>query len=203
MTVRDCPNLFILSRVYRAIIGGTFDPPHLAHLLAAETAYMQLGVDEVLMMPAGSPWQKPASTVSAGEHRWAMTQMAVEGADFLVPDDREVLRDGWTYTADTLATFPESDRLVLVLGADAAANLSTWQRYDQVRARAEIAVVPRLHTDPEAVHAAAGEVTWLDMPILEISGSQIRERARSGQSVRFLVRDRVYEYMTEHGLYGL
>jgi len=196
-------NRFILSPVYRAIIGGTFDPPHLAHLLAAETAYMQLGVDHVLMMPAGSPWQKPASSVSPGEHRWAMTLLAVEGADFIVPDDREVLRDGWTYTADTLATFPEEDRLVLVLGADAAANLSTWTRYDQVRERAEIAVVPRLHTDPADVVAAAGEVTWLDMPILEISGSKIRERARRGQSVRFLVRDQVYDYMTEHGLYGL
>lgn len=189
--------------MYRAIVGGTFDPPHLAHLLAGETAFMQLGVDEVLMMPAGSPWQKPAESVSAGEHRWAMTQLAAEGADFLVPDDREVRRDGWTFTADTLATFPETDRLVLILGADAAANLPTWQRYDEVRERAEIAVVPRLHTNRAGVEAVAGPVTWLDMPILEISGSSIRERARGGQSVRFLVRDRVYEYMVAHGLYGL
>ena len=194
---------FILWPVYRAIIGGTFDPPHLAHLVAAETAHSQLGVDEVLMMPAGSPWQKADASVSSGEHRWAMTVLSTFEADFIHADDREVQRPGWTYTADTLATFPQDDRLVLILGADAAANLPTWERYDYIRERAEIAVAPRLHTSPGVVADAVGDVTWLDMPLLDISGTDIRRRAIEGRSVRFLVRDRVLDYMHDHQMYGL
>lgn len=171
--------------------------------MAAETAYRQLGVDEVLMIPAGSPWQKAGAAVSSAHHRWAMTELAAEGADWLVPDDREVHRQGWTYTADTLATFADDDKLVLVMGADAAANLPSWDRYEQVIGRADIAVAPRITTKPEIVTAAIGDVTWLDMPILEVSGTDIRERAAAGKAMRYLVREGVYDYLSDHHLYDL
>jgi len=185
----------------RALLGGTFDPPHLAHLVAGEAAYRNLGVDVVTFMPAGRPWQKSGNDVTAAEHRWAMTELAVEGVDYFEADDREVHRDGWTYTADTLASFGPDDELWLVLGADAARGLPTWNRYEEVIARARIAVAPRPGSPRETVEEAVGAVEWLDMPQLLISGTEIRDRARRGQSLRFLLREGVWDYAVRQALY--
>jgi len=102
----------MLPPVRRGILGGTFDPPHLAHLVAGEAAYRELGLDVVTFLPAGRPWQKADLGVSPAADRWEMTRRAVAGVSYFAADDREVRRDGWTYTADTLATFPESEELV-------------------------------------------------------------------------------------------
>ena len=185
----------------RAIMGGTFDPPHVAHLVAAEGAYQQLGVEVVTFIPAGSPWQKVFDGVSAAEHRWEMTRLAVAGVDYFEADDREVRREGWTFTIDTLESYGDED-VVLVLGADAAAGLKSWQRGEEVMARAGIAVVPRPGTDPSTVDEAIDvDFTWLDTPLLDISGTMLRERSRAGDSIRFLVGDAVWRYVAEHDLY--
>lgn len=185
----------------RALLGGTFDPPHIAHLVAGETAYRDLGVDVVSFLPAGAPWQKAGRTVSASEHRWEMTRLAVEGVEYFEADAREVRRDGWTYTVDTLASYPSEEELWLVLGADAAAGLPTWESYESVVERARVAVVPRDGITRAEVEAAAGPVEWLDMPELRLSGTEIRRRAREGRSIRFLVRETVHEYILRHGLF--
>lgn len=185
----------------RAIMGGTFDPPHVAHLVAGEAAYQQLGVEVVTFTPAGSPWQKPAAGVSAAEHRWEMTRIAVAGVDHFEADDREVRRQGWTYTIETLDSYGDEE-IVLVLGADAAAGLSTWRRGAEVIERASIAVMPRPGTDPvQVAEAIDGPFTWLDVPLLDISGTMLRERSRAGGSIRFLVSDGVWRYVAEHDLY--
>ena len=185
----------------RAIMGGTFDPPHVAHLVAGEAAYRQLGVDVVTFMPAGSPWQKAADGVSAAEHRWEMTRLAVDGVDYFEADDREVRREGWTFTVDTLESYADED-LVVILGADAAAGLASWVRGEEITKRARIAVVPRPGVDTAAVEAAIEEpFTWLDMPLLGVSGTMLRRRSRDGGSIRFLVRDAVWRYVVEHDLY--
>ena len=185
----------------RAIMGGTFDPPHVAHLVAGEAAYQQLGVDVVTFIPAGSPWQKPTDGVSPAEQRWEMTRLAVAGVDYFVADDREVRREGWTYTIDTLDSY-DHEEITLILGADAAAGLGSWQRGEEIANRASIAVVPRPGTDPDAVEAAIDvPFTWLDVPLLDISGTMLRERSRAGGSIRFLVRDPVWRYVIEHDLY--
>jgi nicotinate-nucleotide adenylyltransferase len=185
--------------VRRGILGGTFDPPHLAHLIAGEVAYRQLGLDVVTFMPAGAPWQKAGKGVSSAHHRMAMTELAVSGIDYFEADGREVDRDGWTYTIDTIEQFPESDDLYLVLGADAAAGLGTWHRSEDVVARATIAVMSRPGTDRSAV---AGNVVWLDAPEVAISGTELRARRRRGLSIRFLVREPVYAYIEEHDVYA-
>lgn len=190
----------ILSGVRRGILGGTFDPPHIAHLIAGEAAHEQLGLDVVTFLPAGSPWQKADDLVSPAEHRWAMTVLACEGAEHLVPDDREVRRDGWTYTVDTLAEFSD-DELFLILGADAAAGLPTWHRADEVMARSRIAVMPRAGTTRAAVVAAGADPIWLDVPEIPISGTMLRDRRRRGASIRFFVREAVHRYVLEHDLY--
>ena len=93
----------------RGILGGTFDPPHLAHLVAGEAAWRQLGLEVVTFIPAGAPWQKQGRQVTEAAHRWEMTRLAVAGVDYFEADDREILRRGPTYTVDTLAQFPDDD----------------------------------------------------------------------------------------------
>lgn len=191
----------ILVDVRSGLLGGTFDPPHIAHLLAGEVAYRQLGLDRVIYLPAGSPWQKADRKVSPAEHRWRMTEIATAGVSYFVPDDREVHRDGLTYTVDTLGTFDRSEEIVLILGADAARGLPTWERAEDVLERVRVAVLPRPGTERSEVESAIGAATWLDMPALPVSGTMIRERFTAGTGVRFLVPDAVYEYMIDSRLY--
>ena len=189
-----------LAGVLRGILGGTFDPPHLAHLIAGESAYRQLGLDVVSFVPAGAPWQKAGIGVTSAGHRMAMTELATAGVGYFAADDREVHRDGWTYTIDTLDEFPDDD-LILVLGADAAAGIPTWHRGHEVLARATIAVMSRPGTDRGAVDLGV-DIAWLDTPEIGISGTALRARRRAGESIRFFVRDGVYRYIEDHGLYA-
>lgn len=187
----------------RGVLGGTFDPPHIGHLLAGEIAYHQLDLDEVRFMPAGAPWQKSDRAISEPHHRWAMTQRAVAGVEYFVADEREIERDGWTFTADTLAEFAPDDDLVLILGSDAAAGLPSWDRPDEVRRRATIAVAPRGDIARASVEEATEpDMVWLDMPRVDVSGTEIRKRMTDGRSIRFMVRETVWGYLVEHGLYG-
>ena len=189
----------MLRIVRRGILGGTFDPPHLAHLLAGEAAYRELALDVVTFIPAGAPWQKAGSAVSPPGDRWSMTQLAVEGIGYFEADDREIIRPGWTYTADTLATFPDDEDLVLVLGSDAASRIGSWERSGEVLARATIAVAPRPAAGPVA--AGSGPHHLLSMPGMPISGTMIRERRRAGRSIRFLVPEPVWGFIDSRGLY--
>jgi nicotinate-nucleotide adenylyltransferase len=191
----------MLAPVRSGLMGGTFDPPHIAHLLAGEGAYRQLALDRVIFMPAGLPWQKADRVVSSPQHRWAMTKLATDQIDYFVADDREVHRDGWTYTIDTLATFDLAEEIVLILGADAARGLPSWERSTDVLARVELAVVPRPGVEMGEVEQAVGEARWLDMPALPISGTGIRQRTAAGLGARFMVSEDVYAYIEEHGLY--
>jgi nicotinate-nucleotide adenylyltransferase len=190
----------ILSVVRFGILGGTFDPPHLAHLVGAEAAYRELGLSRVLLMPAGSPWQKAERDVTAASHRWEMTRLATESVEYLVADDREVRRAGWTYTIDTLDSFDPADEIVLILGADAARGLPRWHRFEDVLERCQIAVLPRPGVAVEEV--TSGSVHWLDAPALPVSGTELRRRARAGKSIRFMVPEPVYHYAVAHDLYG-
>ena len=184
------------------ILGGTFDPIHIAHLHAGEVALHQARLDRVLFMPAGAPWQKSDRHVSSGEDRLKMTRLAIDDYPGFEVDDREVIRDGPTYTADTLDTFPEIEDLFLILGADAASRLPTWQRYEEVLGRVTVLVVPRPGTDSTEVAARVPEAVFLDMAVLEVSGTDIRAMARAGRPFRFLVADPVYDYILEHDLYA-
>lgn len=184
----------------RAILGGTFDPPHIAHLIAGEAAYRTLGVDVVTFLPAGSPWQKGDEVITPAVHRRAMTNLAVAGVDYFEADDRETRRAGPTYTFDTVESF-DRDELWLIVGADAAAAIRTWHRADELLGSVSVAVAPRPGIDRRAVEAAVGSVAWLDMPEIDLSGTDIRDRARAGKGIRFLVREAVWTYIVDNGLY--
>lgn len=185
----------------RGILGGTFDPPHLAHLVGGEAAYRELGLDVVTFLPAGSPWQKAERDVTAASHRWEMTLLATGGVDYFEADDREVRRPGWTYTIDTLETLDDADDVVLIVGADAAAGLSTWHRGEDVIDRVTLAVIPRPGADRDEVDRMPGDRHWLDVPELPVSGTMLRRRSREGESIRFLVPEQVHTYISRHRVY--
>ena len=191
----------MLASVRTGILGGTFDPIHIAHLHAGETALFAADLDRVLFMPAGDPWQKGARELTPAAERLEMTRLAVEEADGFEVDDREIDRHGPTYTIDTLLTFPSGEELFLILGADAALGLPTWHRWEEVIERAGIVVVPRPGTDPAAVAATVPQATILEMSALDISSTSIRELAASGRPYRFLVPSEVHRFIESKGVY--
>jgi nicotinate-nucleotide adenylyltransferase len=182
------------------ILGGTFDPPHVAHLAAAHTAYEQLGLDDVRLMTAGDPWQKSDQVVADAHHRWSMTQLAAAEAAYLIADDTEIVRSGPTYTIDTLDGLgPDA---VLILGTDSALTIPSWHRADELLARVSIAVVKRPTVSFDEVRDAIGDAFHaLDMPTLDLSASQIRSHIADGRSPRFLVPDSVLSYIDANRLY--
>ena len=183
------------------ILGGTFDPIHIAHLHAGECAISQAGLDEVIFMPAGRPWQKGNAIVSPGHHRLEMARLATSGVDRFAVDAREIEREGPTYTIDTLATFDPTDELFLILGADAAIRLPTWHRASEVTRRCTILVAPRPGTSAVDVAEVLPQAVFLDMAILDVSGSGIRQLSAQGRPYRFLVTEDVHRYVEEHHLY--
>jgi len=193
----------MICGVHRGILGGTFDPPHLAHLVAGETAYRDLGLEVVTYIPTGAPWQKQGREVTPAVHRWEMLLRAIEGVEYFRADDREIRREGWTYTIDTLNTFPADEHLTLIMGADTAAGILSWDRYEPVLERADIAVYPRPGTTREAVEVALvdADFVWLDAAELDIEATDLREHARANGSLRFLVRDAVWRYIQRHEVY--
>ena len=189
----------ILSFV-NGILGGTFDPPHFGHLAIAHAAYEQLGLDAVLLMVAGEPWQKTDDAPTSAEHRFAMTSIAASESDHLVADDREIHRTGPTYTIDTVESM--DGPCVLILGADAAAGVPTWHRGSELLDMATFAVVPRPGIDVGAVEDALGDrFRWLDLPLIDLSSTAIRQHVAKGHSARYLVPEGVSSYIEVNSLY--
>jgi nicotinate-nucleotide adenylyltransferase len=188
--------------VRTGILGGTFDPIHLAHLHAGETALSQGRLDRVLFMPAGDPWQKADQVLTPAQQRLEMVRRAVEEVDGFQVDEREIERGGPTYTIDTLLMFPPDEELFLIVGADAALGVPSWHRWKEVVDRAGFLVIPRLGTDIGRVRETLPAAVVLDMALLEISATAIRAMAAAGEPYRFLVPPRVHEFIETTGLYA-
>ncbi len=185
------------------LLGGTFDPPHLGHLVVAECARVELALDEVRLLVAGDPYQK--STTSSPEDRVAMTAAAVVEDDHLRIDDRELAREGPTYTADTLAELGREEPDVewyFLLGEDAAAGLSTWDRVAEAFTLARFVVVTRPGDDAPEPASLPGPVIHLEIPQLEVSSTQLRARYADGRATRYLVPLPVDAYIRSRSLYG-
>ncbi len=189
--------------VIRALLGGTFDPPHFAHLVLAEAAYRRLGVSVVEFIPTGNPWWKLSPPPTVAHHRLEMIKRATAPVPYFTVNDCEVRREGPSYMADTLRTFSPRDEIYLIMGADAAQELRSWMRWEEVVGRARLAVAFRPGTDVGRVEEAVGHSpVWLDFPHLEISSELVRRRRRAGRSIRFLVPEGVWDYINENGLYA-
>jgi nicotinate-nucleotide adenylyltransferase len=188
------------SRV--GLLGGTFDPPHLGHLIVAEAARVDLDLDEVRFLVAGDPWMK--STASPVLDRIAMTELAVADHDAFDVDDRETRRDGPTYTAETLDELHREEpdcTWFFLLGADAAEKLPQWHRAADAVARATFVAVGRPGYELTLTGELLRDVVRLDVPHIGISSTDLRRRAREGTSLRYLVPASVERYIGEHGLY--
>lgn len=202
------------SRTYRlGIMGGTFDPIHHGHLVAAEQALCDLHLDAVVFMPAGSPAFKQDKRVTAGEDRYAMTLLATSDNPSFVASRFEIDREGVTYTADTLtrlrALYPEEVELYFITGADAIADIVRWKDAEVIARTAYLVAATRPGYDlskAESVIDASGmpfDVTYLEVPALAISSSDLRQRVAAGQSLRYLTPDTVTGYIHKHRLYGV
>lgn len=186
------------------LLGGTFDPPHLGHLVVAECARVELGLDEVRLLVAGEPWMKGADATPAAQ-RLALVRAAVADDPHLDVDARELDRPGPTYTVDTLSQLraeqPEV-RLTFLLGADAAARLASWHRVEQALALARFVVVTRPGSRGPAPDGPVGPLPELEVPALAISSRELRRRYAAGLATRYLVPAAVDALIRARGLYG-
>lgn len=185
------------------VFGGTFDPPHIGHLITAIDVRSALDLDVMLMVVANEPWQKASRKVSPAASRLAMVRAAVEGEPGVEASDLEIRRGGPSYTVDTLLelrrTEPDAE-LFLLLGSDAAAGLDTWQRASELPALCTIVVVERPGSNTPLPDGFT--VRHVTVPRLEVSSTELRERAAEGRSLRYLVPDGVISLIREGDLYG-
>jgi nicotinate-nucleotide adenylyltransferase len=194
------------------VLGGTFDPPHLGHLVLASCAAEQLGLERVLFVPAGDPWRKAARRVTPAAQRLEMTRLAIAGDPRFDVDPTEVQRQGPSYTSDTLRELkqrlaPES-HLYFLVGEDALEDIRYWHEPEAIFAAATLAVAPRMETpvpEPPSEHAGSAlalpPFERIDMPYIGISSTDLRRRVQRGESLRYLVPDAVGRYIREQGLY--
>ena len=181
------------------IFGGSFDPPHLGHLIAAQSAWEQLGLDAVLFVPAGSAYHKAEGL--AASHRLEMTRRAIAHDERFIVSTVDVDRAGPSYTIDTLAALREEypgAEFTLLLGSDAYLGLDDWHRAAELRSQLAIAVVSR---EPGAIASSDGAVRYVSIDPIGISSTQCRERIRHGLGVKYFVPDAVANYIDELKLY--
>jgi nicotinate-nucleotide adenylyltransferase len=186
-------------------MGGTFDPIHHGHLVAASEVTSLFHLDEVVFVPTGQPWQKPAEEVTVAEDRYLMTVIATASNPRFHVSRIDIDRDGPTYTIDTLRELhrergPETD-LFFITGADALGNILTWRDADELFKLAHFIGCTRPGhrlTDPGLPD---GQVSLVEIPALAISSTDCRERVRRGEPIWYLVPDGIVQYINKRGLY--
>jgi len=184
------------------VFGGTFDPVHAGHVVVATETRAQLGLDRVLLVVAGDPWQKRGRVVASAADRLALAAAAVDTIDGIEPSAIEIERGEASVTADTLEALSTPGReLYLVLGADAVANMPTWRRLDETRQLATVVVVERagdVHSEPPG---PGWRVERVSIPRIDISSTELRERLHQGRPIDGLVPPDVVREIHRRGIY--
>jgi nicotinate-nucleotide adenylyltransferase len=183
------------------IFGGTFDPPHVGHLIVASDACDALELDRLLFVPAATPPHKPGRVVATPEQRLEMVRAAIAGDPRFEADDLELRREGRSYSVDTLRAMHERHpgaELFFVLGADQLREFHTWREPDEVARLARIAAVAR---EGDAIPPLPFEVTPVPITRIDVSSTDIRRRVKEGRSIRYVVPDGVAELVERYGLY--
>ncbi len=204
------------------IYGGTFDPIHFGHLRSALDVAEQLGLSKVLMIPSAQPPHRETPVVSV-EHRWQMLQLALEGQQLMVADDREIQRKGPSYTYDTLTELRQEyngEALCLIQGGDVFQKLHTWHRWQELLDLTHIVVMRRAgenvlwdalvekrysqcltNDKTELEDVTIGKIIELDVVPLSISATQIRDKILMNKEIKYLLPDKVLAHIDKHKLY--
>jgi nicotinate-nucleotide adenylyltransferase len=190
------------------VMGGTFDPIHYGHLVTAEEAVAQFGLDQVVFVPTGRPWMKADRDVSPGEDRYLMTVVATASNPRFSVSRVEIDREGPTYTVDTLRLLADEHpdaELYFITGADAMLEIFDWKEAGDVLTLAHFIAATRPGYDLARFEAAAPtqhpRVSRMDIPALAISSSDIRRRVHEGRAIRYLLPEGVKSYIEKQGLY--
>ncbi|MBI4338156.1 MAG: nicotinate-nucleotide adenylyltransferase [Chloroflexi bacterium] len=194
------------------VLGGTFDPVHLGHLIIAEEARVRLGLEQVLFIPTGQPWMKAGQAISPAAHRLEMAQRAVQDNPNFACSSMEVDRPGPTYTVDTLEAlrrqYGEAVELYFVLGVDSLASFHRWRQPGRVLELCTLVAMGRPGHEEADMSALEAVVSWasrrivfLQAPLIGISGTEVRQRVAQGLSIRYWVPPLVEEYIYQQGLY--
>jgi nicotinate-nucleotide adenylyltransferase len=193
------------------VLGGTFDPIHIGHLVVAEEARIKLGLREVLFVPAGQPWLKRDRDITPAVYRVEMVRRAIADNPNFKLCTLEVGRPGPSYTVDTLAMLQKQlgseARFFFILGRDTLAELPLWKEPQKLVQLCRLVVPPRLGSKDlkhleTAIPGLLDKVIQLDMPVIGISSSGIRQRIAQGLSIRYLAPPEVEKYITEHKIYS-
>lgn len=192
------------------LMGGTFDPVHLGHLLIAEVARAEFSLDRVIWIPAGDPPHKHGVTITPQEHRYAMVILATASNPYFEVSRLELERRGPSYTLDTILHFAHQrpgDELFFITGADAIQEILTWYRHDDVIAACRFIAVTRPGYDLARLSAVLppeylARIDALMAPGVDISSTMIRSRSRTGDPIRYMVPDSVDSYIAKHALYA-
>ena len=197
-----------MTRDTVGMMGGTFDPIHVGHLVIAEAVREALALDRVLFVPAGVPPHKPAAEVTAVSDRVAMVELAISGNEAFELSRIEVDRPGPSFTVDTVERLATDADVVVILSAETFHELPTWHEPERLFAAARVAVVPREgYPAPDLAWLAAtfpgreSRVTYVTAPHLGLSSTAIRGRVAAGRSIRYVVPDAVATYIADHHLY--
>jgi len=194
------------------VLGGTFDPVHVGHLIIAEEARLRLGLSQVAFVPTGQPWLKQDRDISSGEHRLEMIRLAIAPNAFFRASTVDLERPGPSYTVDTLAALKrelgQEANLYFILGLDALAGLPTWKEPQKivelchlVAARRSEAMDLDLQSLERSIPGISSRVIILDNPLIDISSSDIRHRVAEGKSIHEMVPEAVERYIRERRLY--
>ena len=186
------------------VMGGTFDPIHHGHLVAASEVADRFGLEEVIFVPTGRPWQKIDHEVTPAEDRYLMTVVATASNPRFSVSRVDIDRDGPTYTADTLtdlhAQLPDTE-LYFITGADALAQILSWHKVDELFGLAHFVGVTRPGYELADGHLPEGVVSLVEVPAMAISSTDCRERVARGRPVWYLVPDGVVQYISKRHLY--
>ncbi len=193
------------------VIGGTFDPIHVGHLIMAEGARDVLDLQRVVFVPAGQPPHKRSSRISPAVHRLAMARLAVAGNACFTTSRVDIDREGPSYTVDTIRLLHETwgpdVRIYFLIGGDSLAELPTWRQPQSLIEICQVVAIPRPGYEPDLhvlngqIPGASERIQILDLPLVDLSATEIRDRVRDQRSIRYLVPDTVERYIHRHRLY--
>jgi nicotinate-nucleotide adenylyltransferase len=182
------------------ILGGTFDPIHIGHLIAASSVYEALDLETVVFIPAGDPWQKRDRELSSGQQRLEMVRLAIAGNDRFQASDIEIARSGSTYAIDTVREWKKlnpADEIFWIVGSDALSGIPSWHEWESFVSEVTIVAVNRIgQNDPVPF-----DFVSVEMPEVRISATELRDRFTNRLDTQYLVPQKVSQYISDQGLY--